>query len=134
MLLFLSNNSVKSIAFIKDIDLISWCIAQSKNCMWLTVSAQCGNYGNLLLLFLAKNFVKVMSLLNTVWKNTLKRYHAEKISVKPHNKNLWNLILQMDDFLSLWGISGWFTLNEFLRLLSMFSFILKNFFELVNNF
>ena len=42
----------------------------------------------------------------TVWKSTLKSYHGEKNFVKPHNKNLRNLILQMDDFLSLRGISG----------------------------
>ena len=30
---------------------------------------------------------------NTVWKNTLKCYQGEKISVKPHNKNERNLTL-----------------------------------------
>ena len=63
----------------------------------------------------------------------MKFYHAEKISVKPHNKNLRNLILQMDDFLTLGGISGLFALNEILRLQLILNLIVKKlFFELVN--
>ena len=47
-----------------------------------------------------------MDLLITVWKSTRKRYHAEIFSVKPHNKMLLILLLQMDGFLYLGGISG----------------------------
>ena len=35
-----------------------------------------------------------------------KSYHDKKNSVKPHNENLQNLILQVDDFLPLGIISG----------------------------
>ena len=65
---------------------------------------------------------------DTVSKSTLKRYHAKKNSVKPHNKNLQNLTLQMDDFLPLGGIFGLFRLNEFWRLASILDFIVKNIF------
>ena len=47
----------------------------------------------------------------TLWKITLKGYYAEDLFVKPHNKNLQILTLQMDEFLPLLGgIFGWFTL------------------------
>ena len=34
-----------------------------------------------------------------MWKSTIKRYHARKFSVNPHNKNILNLLLQIHDFL-----------------------------------
>ena len=40
----------------------------------------------------------------TVWKSTLKLYHAEKFSVKMHGKILLIPILQMDEFLYLGDI------------------------------
>ena len=49
----------------------------------------------------------------TVWKSTLKRYHAEKFSVKPHNKNLLILPLQMHDFLTLMRNFGSSGINKF---------------------
>ena len=50
---------------------------------------------------------------DTVWKGTVKRYHAEKFSVKPHNKNLLILPLQMHDFLTLGSNFGSSGLNKF---------------------
>ena len=47
-----------------------------------------------------------------MWKSTVKRYHAEKNSVKRHNKILQNLILQMDDFLSLGAFLGHFMISR----------------------
>ena len=46
---------------------------------------------------------------HTVWKSTLKRYHDEKNSVKTHNKNLQNLILQMDDFVHSVNFTKYFS-------------------------
>ena len=42
-------------------------------------------------------------------KSTLKRYHDEKNSVKTHNKNLQNLILQMDDFVHSVNFTKYFS-------------------------
>ena len=67
-----------------------------------------------------------------MWKSTLKRYHAQKFSVKSHNKNMLNLLLQMHDFLPLGGIFGSIGINEYGRLVHMLEFILKNIFELMN--
>ena len=67
---------------------------------------------------------------HTVWKSTLKCCHGEKNSVKSHNKNLQNLLLQMDDFLPLAGISGLFTYNEFCSQEFILEFIVKNFFSI----
>ena len=50
----------------------------------------------------------------TVWKSILKRYHAEKFSVKPQTKSLQNLILQMHDFLSLGAFLDYFQRMNFL--------------------
>ena len=68
----------------------------------------------------------------TVWKSTLKRYHAKKISVKPHNKNMLNTLLQMHDFLLLGSIFGSNRLNEFWRLVHMLELLEEHFFESMN--
>ena len=49
----------------------------------------------------------------TVWKSTIKRYHAEIFSVKSNSENLLNLLLQMHEFLSLGDVSGSRALNTF---------------------
>ena len=81
--------------------------------------------------FFCKNSVKLTFLLKkefTVWKSTLKRYHAQKFSVKPHTKIMLNLLLQMHDVLPLGGIFGSFALNIFWSLVSMLEFIVNNFY------
>ena len=76
-----------------------------------------------------KNFRdSIIQLQCTVWKSTLKCYHAKKISVKPHNKNMLNTLLQMHDFLLLGSIFGSNRLNEFWRLVHMLELLVKNIF------
>ena len=41
-------------------------------------SANCGNYGNLPSRIFGKNFVKISSLLDTLWKSTIKHDHVQK--------------------------------------------------------
>ena len=65
----------------------------------------------------------------TVWKSTIKRYHARKFSVNPHNKNILNLLLQIHDFLLFGDVFGSSGLNEFWRLVHMLEFIVKNIFS-----
>ena len=67
-----------------------------------------------------------------MWKSTLKRYHAQKFSVKPHIKNVLNLLLQMHDFLLLGGFFGSNGLNRYGRLVHMLEFIIKNIFKFKN--
>ena len=69
----------------------------------------------------------------TVWKSALKRYHAKKISVKSHNKDLLNLLLQMHGFLPFRSISRSRRLNRFGRLLHILEIIQKNFFWINDN-
>ena len=64
---------------------------------------------------------------STVWKSTQKRYHAQKFSVKPHNKNMLILLLQMHDFLLFVGIFWSSGLIEFSRLVYMLEFLVKTF-------
>ena len=78
-----------------------------------------------------KNYVKstyvFTSKVHTVWKSTQKRYHAQKFSVKPHNKNMLILLLQMHDFLLFVGIFWSSGLIEFSRLVYMLEFLVKTF-------
>ena len=75
-----------------------------------------------------RNFHTVSSQ-HTVWKSTIKRYHARKFSVNPHNKNILNLLLQIHDFLLFGDVFGSSGLNEFWRLVHMLEFIVKNIFS-----
>ena len=68
-------------------------------------------------------FRQINSLVHTVWKSILKCYHAEKFSVKLHNKNLQILILHMDDFLPLGVKTGLCGINEFWRVVTKLEFI-----------
>jgi len=61
----------------------------------------------------------------TVWKSTQKHYHAEKFSVKTHNKNLLILHWQMHVFLSLGSNYGSNGLNRFWTLVHMLESLLK---------
>ena len=61
--------------------------------------------------FTEKYVAKVLQ--STVWKSTLKCYHAKKFSVKPQNKFLLIPLLQMHDFLPLGGTFGSNRLNQF---------------------
>ena len=78
-------------------------------------------------LILRKNLTPLSRKSNTVWKSTQKRYHAQKFSVKPHNKNMLILLLQMHDFLLFVGIFWSSGLIEFSRLVYMLEFLVKTF-------
>ena len=78
--------------------------------------------------YTATQFFPVKSTLQwfTVWKNTQNRYHAEKFSVKPHNINMSNLLLQILNFLPLGSNTGQCRLNIFQRLEHILQFRVKN--------
>ena len=65
----------------------------------------------------------------TVWKSTLKLYHAEKFSVKMHGKILLIPILQMDEFLYLGDILVQGEEKRFCRVEINDEITQKNFFE-----
>ena len=70
---------------------------------------QCGLWKNEKFSLTKKIFRQINSLVTylvTVWKSILKRYHAEKISVKPKHKIMLILLLQMHTFLPFGGKSG----------------------------
>ena len=91
-----------------------------------------GKSRNLLSHVFGNIFVEATDLLATVWKNTQKRDHAKKISVKSHSKNLPIQLLQMHDFIFLGDIFGLNEVNEIERAVFKLVFIVKNIFTYMN--
>ena len=78
---------------------------------------------------LTKNSWNWVTKLTTVWKSHQKSDHAEKFFVKSHSKNLLNLLLQMQGFLSLGDVFGSFGLNTIWRQAYFLEFLVNR-----NNF